>query len=81
MAAQTAELLLLLLLAPAHWCAGRRRDGQPGTMLAFALAVLQRLVRRLPQDGRPCAGAAQLGLSENPLCFEDQRIREERLSL
>ena len=54
------------------------KDGQPGTMLAFALAVLQRLVRRPPQDGRPGTAAAQVRPSENPRCFEQQRVREER---
>jgi hypothetical protein len=55
------------------------KDGQPGTMLAFALVVLQRLVRRPPQDGRPGTAAAQVEPSENPPCFDHQRIREERL--
>jgi hypothetical protein len=54
------------------------KDGQPGTMLAFALVVLQRLVRRPPQDGRPCAAAAQVEPSENPQRFANQRTRKER---
>jgi hypothetical protein len=57
------------------------KDGQPGTMLAFALVVFQRLVRRPPQDGRPGTAAAQVEPSANPLRFANQRIREERLSL
>jgi hypothetical protein len=50
-------------------------------MLAFALVVLQRLVRRPPQDGRPGTAAAQVEPSANPRRLEEQRIREERLFL
>jgi hypothetical protein len=50
-------------------------------MLASALVMLQRFVRRPPQDGRPGTAAAQVEPSENPQRFADQRIREERLSL
>jgi hypothetical protein len=57
------------------------KDGQPDTMLAFALVVLQRLVHRPPQDGRPGTAAAQVEPSENPQRFAKQRIRKERHSL
>jgi hypothetical protein len=68
----------------ARACAALRwppKDGQPGTKLAFALVMLERLVRRPPQDGRPCAAAAQVEPSENPQRFATQRIRGEPLSL
>jgi hypothetical protein len=76
MAAMTAELLLLRACAPVRW---PPKDGQPGTMPAFALVVLQRLVRRPPQDGRPGAAAAQVRPCEDSRCFEEQRMREGRL--
>jgi hypothetical protein len=54
------------------------KDGQPGTMLAFALVMLERLVCRPPQDGRPGTAAAQVEPSANPQRFAKQRIRQER---
>jgi hypothetical protein len=57
------------------------KDGQPDTMLTFALVVLQRLVRRPPQDGRTGTAAVQVEPSANPLRLAEQRIGEERLLL
>jgi hypothetical protein len=50
-------------------------------MLAFALVMLQQLVHRPPQDGRPGTALAQVEPSANPLRLAEQRIGEERLLL